>query len=152
MRGDQARHCAFLLVLVICDIPRKVFKLLSKNLQKPGKLYCVTVFCVLIWVITIPFSHQYFIVELLFLAFCITLPEINRTISIASSVLLWQYVTYASSCIMTKASCGYHLWCTHFVYHILGGVWLFALPKAEWGKSSQGGWMSALKLFSVLSS
>jgi hypothetical protein len=36
MRGGQALHCAFLLVLVMFDIPRKIFKRLSTNLQKHG--------------------------------------------------------------------------------------------------------------------
>jgi hypothetical protein len=44
MRGDQAPHCAFLPVLVIFDILRKIFKWLSKNLQKPGALYWLTYF------------------------------------------------------------------------------------------------------------
>jgi hypothetical protein len=34
MRGGQAWHCAFLLVLAIFDIPRKIFKRLSKNFSK----------------------------------------------------------------------------------------------------------------------
>jgi hypothetical protein len=38
MRGGQARHCAFLPVSAIFDIPRKIFKPLSKNFQKSGKL------------------------------------------------------------------------------------------------------------------
>ncbi len=50
MRGDQAQYSAFLPVSVIFDIPRKIFKRLSKNLQKPDKLYYVTVFNAVIWV------------------------------------------------------------------------------------------------------
>jgi hypothetical protein len=57
MRGGQAQHCASLPTLVIFDIPRKVFKRLSKNLQKPGKLYCATVFCAVLWVLKVPFSR-----------------------------------------------------------------------------------------------
>jgi hypothetical protein len=38
MRGGQVQHFAFLLVLVTYDIMRKIFKQLSKNFQKPGKL------------------------------------------------------------------------------------------------------------------
>jgi hypothetical protein len=34
MRGGQARHCAFLQVSVIFDISRKIFKGISKNVQK----------------------------------------------------------------------------------------------------------------------
>ncbi len=50
---------------------------------------------------------------------CVTQPKIARIISIASGVFLWQYATYASSsCIVTKASSGYHMRCTHFVCHI----------------------------------
>jgi hypothetical protein len=60
-------------------------------------------------------------------------PKIARIISIASGVLWWQYATYASSCIMTKASSGYHMQCTHLVCHSLEGVWLLALPKTDWG-------------------
>ncbi len=50
MRGSRVRYSAFLPVLVLFDIPRKIFKRLSKNLQKPSKLYCVTVFYAVIWV------------------------------------------------------------------------------------------------------
>jgi len=50
MRDGQAQHCAFLPVSAIFDIPRKIFKQLSKNLQKSGKLYVVTVFYAAIWV------------------------------------------------------------------------------------------------------
>ncbi len=38
MRGGQAQHSAFPPVLVISDIPRKIFKWLSKNLEEPGEL------------------------------------------------------------------------------------------------------------------
>ncbi len=31
--------------------------------SKPGKLYCVTVFCAVIWISAVPFSSWYFIVE-----------------------------------------------------------------------------------------
>ena len=72
------------------------------------------------------------------LASWVTQPKIARIISIASGVLQWQYVTYASSCIMTKASSGYRMQCTHFVCHILEGVWLLALPKADWVKVCPG--------------
>jgi hypothetical protein len=65
---------------------------------------------------------------------CVTQPKIARIISIVSGVLWWQYATYASPRIMTKASSGYHMQCAHFVRHILEGVWLLALPKADWGK------------------
>ncbi len=81
------------------------------------------------------------------LASCVTRLKIARIISIASGVLWWQYVTYASSCIMTKASGGYHLWCTYFVCCILEGILLLELPKDNWGKSAQEGQESALKLF-----
>ncbi len=84
------------------------------------------------------------------IGYCISQPKIARIISIVSGVLWWQYATYAFPCIMTKASSGYHMRCTHFVHHILEGVWLLALPKADWGMSAQGGWESALELFSVL--
>jgi hypothetical protein len=47
-------------------------------------------------------------------------------------------MTYAFPCIMTKASSGYHMRCTHFVRHILEGVWLLALPKADWDKICPG--------------
>ncbi len=40
-----------------------------------------------------------------------------RIIFIASGVLWRQYATYASACIMSKASSGYHFWCTHFGCH-----------------------------------
>ncbi len=69
---------------------------------------------------------------------CVTQPKIARTISMVSGVLWWQYTTYASPCIMTKASSWYHMWCTHFVCHILEGVWLLALPKADWVKVCPG--------------
>ncbi len=82
---------------------------------------------------------------------CVTQPKIARIISIVSGVLWWQYATYASLCIMTKASNGYHMRCTHFVCHILEGVWLLALPKADWVKVCPGSLRSALELFSVLS-
>ncbi len=69
---------------------------------------------------------------------CITQPKIAMIISIVSGVLWWQYATYTSPCIMTKASSGYHMQCTHVVCHILEGVWLLALPKADWGKVCPG--------------
>ncbi len=69
---------------------------------------------------------------------CITQPKIVRIISIVSDVLWWQCATDAFPCIMTKASSGYHMWCTHFVHHILEGVWLLALPKADWDKICPG--------------
>ncbi len=69
---------------------------------------------------------------------CITQPKIARIISIVSGVLWWQYATYASPCIMTKASSGYHMWCSHFMCHILKSVWLLALSKADWGKVCPG--------------
>ncbi len=69
---------------------------------------------------------------------CITQPKIARVISMVSGVLWWQYATYAFPCIMTKASSGYHMPCTHFVRHILEGVWLLALPKADWDKVCPG--------------
>jgi hypothetical protein len=68
----------------------------------------------------------------------VTQPKCVRIISIVSGVLWWQYATDASPCIMTKASSGYHMRCTHFVCHILEGVWLLALPKADWGKVCPG--------------
>ncbi len=48
MKGGQAQHLAFLPVLVTLD--------LSKSLQRPGKLYYVTVYCAVIWVFNIPLS------------------------------------------------------------------------------------------------
>ena len=50
---------------------------------------------------------------------------------------------------LTKASSGYRLWWKHFVCHILEGVWLLALPKADWGKSALGGLLSALALYKL---
>ncbi len=167
MRGGQAWHCVFLLVSVIFDILRKIFKQLSKNCQKPGKLLCVTVFNAVIWLswdpcITLAF---YAVMWVLFSPFfmlmlccranvigsCIAQPKIARIDSIASGVLWWQCATYASSCIMTKTFSGYHKQCTHFGCHILEGVWLLPLPKTDWDKSAQGGLESALELLSVLS-
>ncbi len=52
---------------------------------------------------------------------CVTQPKIARIISMVSGVLWWQYATYASSCIITKASRGYHMRCAHFVRQIFGG-------------------------------
>jgi hypothetical protein len=51
------QHLAFLLVLVNFD--------LSKSLQRPGKLYCLTVYCAMIWVfkISLSLSCWCFIVE-----------------------------------------------------------------------------------------
>ncbi len=69
---------------------------------------------------------------------CFAQPKIARIISIVSGVLWWQYATYASPCIMTKASSGYHTRCTNFVQHILEGVWLLTLPKADWSKVCPG--------------
>ncbi len=69
---------------------------------------------------------------------CVTQLKIARIISIVSGVLWWQYATYAFPCIMTKASSGYHLRCTHFVSHMLEGVWLLALHKADWDKVCPG--------------
>jgi hypothetical protein len=57
IRGGQEEHSAFLLVLVIFDIPRKIFKRLSTNLQKSGKLYYVTVLYAFIWVFKVPLSR-----------------------------------------------------------------------------------------------
>ncbi len=72
------------------------------------------------------------------IGYCITQPKIARIISIVSGVLWWQYVTYVFSCIMTKASSGYQMRCAHFACHILEGVWLLALPKADWDKVCPG--------------
>ncbi len=69
---------------------------------------------------------------------CVTQPKIARIISTISGVLWWQYTNYASPCIKTKASSGYHMRCTHFLHHILEGVCLLALPKADWGKVCPG--------------
>ncbi len=106
MKGGQAQQLAFLSILVTLD--------LSKSLQRPGKLYYVTIYCVVIWVFTIPLSLpcRCSFAEPMLLASCITWPKIARIISIASGVLWWQYVTYASSCMMTKASSRYRLRCT----------------------------------------
>jgi hypothetical protein len=68
----------------------------------------------------------------------VTQPKIARIISIVSGVLWWQYVTYASPCIMPKASSGYHTRWTHFLCHIFEGVWLLALTKADWVKVCPG--------------
>jgi hypothetical protein len=56
MKGGQAQHLAFLPVLVTLDNTRKIFKWLSKSLQRPGKLYYVTVYYAVIWVFKIPLS------------------------------------------------------------------------------------------------
>ncbi len=69
--------------------------------------------------------------------------------SITSGVLWWQYVTYASSCIIIEAFSGYRLWCKSFLFHISEGIWLVALPKTDWDKTAQWSQMSALKPFSV---
>ncbi len=69
---------------------------------------------------------------------CVTKSKIARIISIVSGVLWWQYATYAFPYIMTKASSGYHMRCTHFVLQILEGVWLLALPKADQDKVCPG--------------
>ncbi len=69
---------------------------------------------------------------------CVTQPKNARIIFMVSGVLWWQYATYASPYIMTNASSGYHMRCTHFVHHILEGVWLLALPKADWVKVCPG--------------
>ncbi len=69
---------------------------------------------------------------------CVTQPKIARIVSIDSCVLWWQYAMYASGCIMTKASIGYRLCCTHVVCRALEGVWLLALPKADCGKVCPG--------------
>ncbi len=69
---------------------------------------------------------------------CVTQPKIARITSIVSGVLWWQYATYAFPCIMTKAFSGYRMRCTLCVCHILGGVRLFALPKADWDKVCPG--------------
>ncbi len=60
---------------------------------------------------------------------CITQPKIARIISIASGALWWQYATYASACIMTKASSGYRLCYPHFVCHTLEGVDSLHCPR-----------------------
>jgi hypothetical protein len=153
MRGGQAQHCAFLPVSAIFDIPRKIFKRLSKNLQKPGKLLCVTDFMLRYGFLEIHFVtqafvlwcrslrslfHAYALLQSQYYGIWVTQPKIARIISIVSGVLWWQYSTYASSCIMTKASRGYHMRCTHFLCHILEGVWLLTLPKADWGKVCPG--------------
>jgi hypothetical protein len=106
MKGGQAQHLAFLTISVTLD--------LSKICQSPGKLYYVTIYCVVIWVFRIPLSlsRWCFFAEPMLLASCITWPKIARIISIASGILWWQHVTYASSCIMTKASSRYRLRCT----------------------------------------
>ncbi len=124
MRGGQARHCAFLPVSAIFDIPRKIFKQLSKNLQKPGKLLCVTDFMLRYGSLEIPFVtqvfvlwcrslrslfHAYALLQSQYFGICVTQPKFARIISIVSGVLWWQYATYASPCIMTKASSGYHM-------------------------------------------
>ncbi len=138
------------------DIPRKIFKRLSKNFPKNLVNYHVWLYFVL-WFgsLEIPFVMQVFLLwcrswRFCFHAYalfccraniigsCITQPKIARIISIVSGVLWWQYATYASPCIMTKASSGYHMRCTHFVHHILEGVWLIALPKTDWVKVCPG--------------
>ncbi len=155
MRGDQAQHFVFLPVLAIFDIPGKIFKRLSKNFSKNLVSYYVWLYFML-WYgsLEIPFVMQAFLLwcrslRSLFHAYalfcraniigpCVTQPKIARIISIVSGVLWWQYATYASPCIMTKASSGYHMRCTHFVHHILEGVWLLALPMADWVKVCPG--------------
>ncbi len=72
------------------------------------------------------------------IGYCVTQPKIARIISIVSGVLWWQYATYAFPCIMTKASSGYHMRCAHCACHILEGVWLLVLPKADWDKVCPG--------------
>ncbi len=56
-------HCACLPVSVIFQ--GKIFKRLCNNLQKPGKLYDVTVFYAVIWVfrVPLPLPHWRFIAE-----------------------------------------------------------------------------------------
>jgi hypothetical protein len=116
----------------------------SKNLVS----YCVWLYFML-WYgsLKIPFVTQAFVLwcrslRSLFHAYalfcraniigsCVTQLKIARIISIVSGVLWWRYATYAFPCIMTKATSGYHMGCTHFVRHILEGVWLLALPKAD---------------------
>jgi hypothetical protein len=46
MKGGQVQHLAFLPISLTLD--------LSKSLQRPGKLYYVTVYCAVIWVFKIP--------------------------------------------------------------------------------------------------
>jgi hypothetical protein len=48
MKGGQAQHLAFLPISVTLD--------LRKSLQRPGKLYYVTVYCAVIWIFKIPLS------------------------------------------------------------------------------------------------
>ncbi len=55
MKGGQAQHLAFLPILVTLDR--------SKSLQRPGKLYYVTVYCAVIWVFQIPLSRWCFFAE-----------------------------------------------------------------------------------------
>ncbi len=155
MRGGQARHCAFLLVLSIFDILRKIFKQLSKDFPKNLVSYYVWLYFMLGYgFLKIPIVTQAFVLwcrslRSLFhayalfcraniIGYCITHSKIARIISIVSGVLWWQYATYAFPCIMTKASSGYHTWGTHCVCHILEGVWLLALPKADWDKFCPG--------------
>ncbi len=68
----------------------------------------------------------------------VTQPKIARIIFIVSGVLWWQYATYAFPCIMPKASSEYQMQCAHCVCHIFEGVWLLALPKADWDKVCPG--------------
>jgi hypothetical protein len=87
MGGGQARHCVFLLVLVMFDILRKIIKRPSKNLQKPGKLYCVTVFYAVIWVSKGPLVTLMLYCRANVIGTCVTQPKIARIIYIASGVL-----------------------------------------------------------------
>ncbi len=128
MRGGHARHCAFLLGSIIFGIPRKIFKWLSKDLQKPGMLVWL---CVVLWYGSL---SSWFLADAILQSQCFGLlrhtTQDCEDHSQTPGVLWQQYVTYASSCIMTKASSGYWLMCTHFVCHILEGNWLFALGVA----------------------
>ncbi len=161
MRGGQAWHCVFLPVSAILDILTKIFKRLSKNLQKPGKLWFVTDFMLQYGSLEIPsvtqafvlwcrslrsLFHAYALLQSQYYGICVAQPKIARIISIVSGVLWWQYATYAFSCIMTKASSGYHMRCTHFVHHILEGVWLLHCLRLTEVRSAQGGQESALEL------
>jgi hypothetical protein len=121
MRGGQVQHFVLLLVLVTHDNTRTIFRQLSKNLQRPGKLYYVTVYYAMLWVFKISLFGWCFIAEPMLW------PLSSHNLRL---IVSYQY-TQASSDdnmylmhphAMTKASSGYRLWCTPIAHHISDGV------------------------------
>jgi hypothetical protein len=154
MRGGKARHCVFLPVLAILIFQGRYSRAKQEFSKNLVSYYVWLYFMLWYGSLEIPCVMQTFLlwcrsVRSLFHAYalfyraniigsCFTQPKIARIISIVSGVLWWWYATYAFPCIMTKASSGYHMRCAHFAHHILEGVWLLALLKADWDKVCPG--------------